>query len=410
MHTEIYFTEFSEESNSRGARVTVIILRSQSTCVSIFEMSTFAPRLFKNAAFPLFLAIALMGIMAPIIVHAQDVPDIYSAKVIEVISQTRTVVAGTEVDAIEQVVIIELLNGPDKGKTEAITNDYVLLSNGDKIFVSPQENGGDSYSVVERDRTTPLLILLGIFAIAALVFGRMQGLRALLSLCGSFFIIIYVLLPSLLKGYPPLLVSTMVATVILFLAIYITHGFNRQSTVAFLGTVSSVFLTSVLAFFSVALLRLTGFGSEEAVMLNLHSAINIDFNGLLLGGIIIGALGVLDDIAVTQAAMIDEFYGSSPNLTKKEAYFKAFRVGKEHVSALINTLVLAYAGASLPLLMMFATSGYPFAVIVSQEMVSAEIVRALVGSIGLILTVPITTLLAVYILKGDSTRVSRHVH
>jgi uncharacterized membrane protein len=147
-------------------------------------------------------------------------------------------------------------------------------------------------------------------------------------------------------------------------------------------------------------MKLTGFNTEETTFLQVGSAIKLNFHGLLLGGILIGVLGILDDIAVTQAAVVSEIYHSASHLTKKEVYKKAMRVGKEHVSALVNTLVLAYAGASLPLLLLFSTTEYSFRLIVSQELFSTEIVRTIVGSIGLVLTVPITTILAVYFLKG----------
>jgi uncharacterized membrane protein len=208
------------------------------------------------------------------------------------------------------------------------------------------------------------------------------------------------LVPSLLKGYPPVLTSIIIAAVILFIAIYLTHGFNRESTVAFLGTVSAVMLTGILAYLAVTFARLSGFASDEAVYLNFNTNGALDFTGLLLGGIMIGVLGVLDDIAVTQAAVVSELYNSAPHLSRKEIYKKALRVGREHVGALVNTLALAYTGASLPLLLLFSISDFSGASIINQEIFATEIIRTAVGSIGLILTVPITTLLAIYMLKG----------
>ncbi|MBI5139757.1 YibE/F family protein, partial [Candidatus Nomurabacteria bacterium] len=227
-----------------------------------------------------------------------------------------------------------------------------------------------------------------------------QGFRSLLSLVGGFLVIVYLLLPMLIKGYSPILVSVSVATIILFFAIYFTHGFNLESTVAFSGTIFAVVLTGALAYFSVQLMQLTGFNTEEATFLNLGSTIKLNFHGLLLGGILIGVLGILDDIAITQSAVVSEIYNSASHLTKKEVYKKAMRVGREHVSALVNTLVLAYTGASLPLLLLISNYDYPLRYIISNELFATEIVRTVVGSIGLVLTVPITTLLAVYLLKG----------
>jgi len=214
-----------------------------------------------------------------------------------------------------------------------------------------------------------------------------------------------------MSGYPPLLVSTLFAAAILFVAIYFTHGFTREATVAFAGTISAVLITGALAFFSVWFMRLTGFDTEEAVFLNLQSAGQLNFNGLLLGGMIIGVLGILDDIAITQAAVVSEIYRSARDLKKKQVYGKAIRVGREHVVALVNTLALAYTGASLPLLLIFSVSDYPLGLILSQELFSTEIVRTIVGSIGLLFTVPITTMLAVYFLQHSaSSKTSPHVH
>ena len=147
-------------------------------------------------------------------------------------------------------------------------------------------------------------------------------------------------------------------------------------------------------------MQLTGFNTEETMFLDMGNAVKLNFHGLLLGGILIGVLGILDDIAVTQSAVVSEIYNSASHLTRKEVYKKAMRVGREHVSALVNTLVLAYTGASLPLLLLFSNYDYPLRLVVSQELFATEIVRTIVGSIGLVLTVPITTLLAVYLLKG----------
>jgi uncharacterized membrane protein len=168
-----------------------------------------------------------------------------------------------------------------------------------------------------------------------------------------------------------------------------------------------VILTGVLAYIGVTFAHLTGFVSDEAVYLNLNTKGTLDFAGLLFGGIMIGALGVLDDIAVTQAAVVSELYNSASHLSKKEIYIKALRVGKEHVGALVNTLALAYTGASLPLLLLFSTSDSSISSIINREIFATEIIRTVAGSIGLILTVPITTMLAVWLLKGYK---GGHVH
>jgi uncharacterized membrane protein len=316
---------------------------------------------------------------------------------------------------VYQTIRAEILDGEQKGKTVTIYNDFLELQVSEKFYVRHTTDAlfdTESYAVHDIDRLNVLLWFVILFVVVVLFFSGKQGFRSIISLVGSLFIIMYVLVPSLLKGYPPMLTSIVIAVAILFLAIYVTHGFNKQSTVAFTGTVLAVILTGVLAYLGVTLAHLTGFASDEAVYLNLNTRGMLDFSGLLLGGIMIGVLGVLDDIAITQVAVVSEFYKTNPELSRKEVYIKAIRIGKEHVGALVNTLALAYTGASLPLLLLFSNSTSPASIIINQEIFATEIIRTIVGSIGLILTVPITTLLAIYILrdyKGNHVHVHKHL-
>lgn len=234
-------------------------------------------------------------------------------------------------------------------------------------------------------------------------------MRSFVALAGSFCAIIFVLLPGILNGWNPLLASLLVAGGILFLAIFFTHGFNRESTVAYAGTMIAVALSGLFAVFAVHITDLSGFASDETVYLNFSTGGTLNFTALLLGAFIIGFLGVLDDIAVTQSAVVSELFRSNPNLTRKEVYKRAMRVGSEHVGALVNTLVLAYTGASLPLLLYFSIGSTSFTTTVNLEIFATEIVRTIVGSTGLILTVPIVTFLAVTYLKGYKSEHS-HTH
>lgn len=332
---------------------------------------------------------------------------------IEVLNQEEKTVPGTDTMTTYQTIRAEILDGDKEGEVVTIENDFLVLKDGDNFFLyyTKDINGFEMYSVQDVDRRPTLLIFVALFIIAVLALGGKQGLRSLLSLAGSFFVILYLLVPNLLKGYPPVLISILVAAAILFLAIYLTHGFNRESHAAFFGTVIAVILTGILAYAGVTFARLSGFGSDEAVYLNFATRGVLDFAGLLLGGMMIGVLGVLDDIAVTQSAVVSELYSAAPNISRKEAYAKALRVGKEHVGALVNTLALAYTGASLPLLLLFSTSQLSISSLINQEVFAVEIIRTITGSIGLILTVPITTLLAVYMLKGyKGTHTHSHTH
>lgn len=362
----------------------------------------------------------MVNIFLPTQTHAQqiiqDKVEILKAKVVEVLNEEKKEIPGTDVEGIHQTLLIEILEGEKRGKNIKIENDFLELKAGDRFFLYHSIDGLDgreSYSVRDIDRRTSILFFIGLFILVVLIFSGKQGLRSLIGLAGSFFVILYILLPSLLKGYPPVFTSIAIATIILFLAIYLTHGFNRISTVAFSGTIIAVILTGCLAYLGVSFARLSGFATDESIYLNFNTRGALDFAGLLLGAIMIGVLGVLDDIAVTQAAVVSELYNSASHLSKKEVYQKAIRVGKEHVGALVNTLVLAYTGASLPLLLLFSTSDSSVSSIINQEIFATEIIRTIVGSIGLILTVPITTIIAVYLLKDykiSHNHTHKHTH
>lgn len=331
----------------------------------------------------------------------EDLQGIWSAKVVEVLSEYSETVPGTETPVTVQVLRAEILEGESEGTIVEFTNDYIPLEEKDRFFINHLQfiDGSEAYTVRGIDRRGSITLLLVLFAGVILFFGGRQGLHSLLSLTGSLLVIVYLLVPSLLQGYPPVLTSTMVAICILFLAIFLTHGFNRRSAIAFAGTVVSIIFTGLLAYFSIEATSLTGFSTDESVYLNFNTQGTLDFTGLLLGGIIIGALGVLDDIAITQVAVVRELYGLGAKTPKPEIYRKAMRVGREHVGALVNTLFLAYAGVALPLLLYFSTSDFPISAAINQEIFATEIVRTIVGSIGLIFTVPISTFLAVIFME-----------
>ncbi len=356
----------------------------------------------------------------PSITYAQEATvskdqfEIVKARVIDVLDEEMKDIAGTDVQALHQTMTVQILEGDKKDQVITVENDLIALKVGDKFFLYrgiDGHDGSEQYSVRDVDRRGPVVFFVFLFILVVLLFLGTQGVRSLIGLAGSFLVILYVLVPSLLNNYPPVQTSIVIGTVILFFAIFFTHGFNRVSAVAFAGTVLAVILTGVLAYVGVTFSHLTGFTSDESVYLNFNTRGVLDFAGLLLGGMIIGVLGVLDDIAVTQAAVVSELYSSAPHLSRMEIYKKALRVGKEHVGALVNTLALAYTGVSLPLILLFSTSESSMSSIVNQEIFATEIIRTVVGSIGLILTVPITTLLAVYMLKNyKNTHTHGHSH
>lgn len=360
-----------------------------------------------------YILLYIMLFLTPVFVNAQEVfneyQGTYRAKVVHILNEHIQEIPGTQTKQLIQIIEAEILSGPQKGEVITLTNDYIELDEGDAFYFNYNVyiDGTEAHTIINIDRKNSLLLLSIIFIIAVILFGGWQGARSLLALVGSFFAIFYILIPGLLHGWNPIFASFMVAAGILFAAIFFTHGFNRESLVAYGGTMLAVFITTLFAIFAVSSTSLSGFASDESTYLNFNTRGTLDFVSLLLGAIIIGILGVLDDIAVTQAAVVTELFDSNPQITRTEVFTRALRIGREHVGALVNTLVLAYTGASLPLLIYFYISPTSFSGAINSELFATEIVRTIVGSIGLILTVPIVTLLAVLYLKNYTPS---HIH
>jgi uncharacterized membrane protein len=306
----------------------------------------------------------------------------------------------TECDFVEA----EVTSGETVGDTARFTlyaTDFARpeLSDGDGVVLlynaaAPAEF---RYTYADLQRDTPLVLLAVIFAVAVIALGRWKGLRALVGIVISFGVILVFLLPSLLRENPAVPVALVATVIIAFLALYLAHGVNITTTVALLGTLASLGVIALLSLLFVHLAQLTGLAEEEAQVLRV-TAEALDLRGLLIAGIIVGALGVLDDVTVTQVSAVAELRRANPDLSRWELYSSAVRIGRDHIASTVNTLVLAYAGASLPLLLLFAQRDAPWARIGASEIVAIEIVRTLVGSIGLVLSVPVTTGLAAALL------------
>jgi uncharacterized membrane protein len=323
------------------------------------------------------------------------------AKVIEVLDQQTRNVPGTDVTSVYQTLKVELLSGPEKGQTRTIENDHLNLETDDIFYVRHTTNpleGLDVYTVADSDRMPVLYFFIGLFVLCVLIFGGKQGIRGLLALVGSFAFIVYLLLPGIMQGYSPILISMGVSSLIIVLGSYITHGFNKVTSSAVIGMIITILFTGTLAYAAINFGKLTGFSTDEAVFLNLNTGGSIDFAGLLLGGILIGLLGVLYDAAIGQAVSVDELRHVAAHLPRKVIFKRAIRIGREHIGALVNTLAIAYVGASLPLLLLFYNSSAGLTLTINQEIFATEIIRTMIGSIGLILAVPITTLIAVSML------------
>ena len=340
--------------------------------------------------------------MSALPAHAQEVfqelQETVKAEVVAVDDERERVVMGTGATTTVQTLRVRLLEGAKEGTVVSFENDYILVEEGDAIFVNRLEtiNGDEYYILKDVDRRSYLLVLALMFVGLLVWFAGRQGVRALISLALSIAAILFVLVPALLAGYSPALVSLLVAGAILALVLFGTHGINPRSTTAFFGTFGAVLLTCTVAALFVDAMRLTGFGSEASIYLNFSTNGSLDFAGLLLGSIIIGILGVLDDVSITQASVVQELKAANEGFGVWELYQRAIRVGRDHVGSLVNTLALAYVGVSLPLVLLFAQAGSDITLTLNQEIVAAEIVRIIVGSIGLIMAVPLTTLAAAW--------------
>ena len=298
------------------------------------------------------------------------------------------------------VVEVRIESGPDEGETfsfdQSVGEGSRSLAAGDPILVAKadeQQGGGAEYYFVDYRRGVPLVALTLLFIAVVVLISRLRGALSLVGLGLSLLILVRFVLPAILEGSDPVLVAVTGSAAIMFVTLYLAHGVNVRTTTAILGTLLSLALTGGLAIAFVELCRFTGFGSEEATFLQI-SAEQVNLEGLLLGGIIIGTLGVLDDVTVTQASAVWELRVANPSYPVRRLYSSALRIGRAHIASTVNTLVLAYAGASLPLLILFTISSRPLGGVLTSEVVAEEIVRTLVGSIGLVASVPITTALA----------------
>ena len=272
------------------------------------------------------------------------------------------------------------------------------LGPGDTIILG-FEPATNAYFYADLDRQASLVWLAILFAIVVFALGRRRGLMALASMAVTVFVLLVFIAPSVLDGNDPVAVAVVAAAVIAFVTLYLTHGVSPTTTVALAGTLGALFLTLVLSWVFFDLTRITGFGAEENLLLPFLAG-DIDLAGLLLGGAVIGTLGALDDITVTQVAAVSEIHDRRPDLTVSELVASGIRVGREHIASTVNTLLLAYAGASLPILLLFSVSDQSLANVANTEVVAVEIVRTLCGSIGLVAAVPLTTAMAAVVGTG----------
>ncbi|MDP1819484.1 MAG: YibE/F family protein [Acidimicrobiales bacterium] len=363
------------------------------------------------------LLVALAAVVGMLVLRPDgDRPELseelgLSAEIVDatVSDQIEIPCAGTDVDAGIRCIDVtfEVTSGPtagENGSFQTSVNEATIdFDTGDDITLGYQEDAEPAFRYFFNDfqRRTPLLLLVVLFAIAVLALGRFQGLRALIALGVTGVLVIGFMFPSTLDGNDPTAVALVTAAVIAIVALYLTHGVTEKITVALLGTFGALALTALLAAVFSNLARFTGFASEDAFYLTVASA-QVDVKGLVLAGIIIGSLGVLDDVTVTQVSAVWQLHEANPGYSARRLYSSAVVIGRDHIASTVNTLVLAYAGASLPLLLVFTQGGRSLGAVAEGEVVGVEIVRTLVGSIGLVAAVPLTTGLAAFVVTRGS--------
>ncbi|MFJ8073477.1 YibE/F family protein [Streptomyces sp. NPDC096176] len=300
---------------------------------------------------------------------------------------------------------VEVVSGKDKGRTfvEIVQPDAPRqLSEGQGVVVAyaPDAPRDLQYSVTDVDREFPMALLAGIFALAVVLVGRMRGVMALIALAVSFAVLTLFILPAILQGSNPLIVAVVGASAIMLIALYMCHGVTARTSVAVLGTLVSLLLIGLLGSLFIGWASLSGNTDDNTGLIHgLYP--DIDMSGLLLAGVIIGSLGVLDDVTVTQTSAVWELHQADPEMGPRALYRAAIRIGRDHIASVVNTLVLAYAGAALPLLLLFSIAQSGVGAVANSELVAEEIVRTLVGSIGLVASVPVTTALATLVVSAD---------
>jgi len=339
--------------------------------------------------------------------------EIFQARVLEVLEEG--VLDQGEVSQPYQLLRLEIRSGSLEGQELTVeygslvfTNESRLFRKGDRVLVERTRTmeGGDVFHVTDYVRSSSLFWLTILFIVATVLLNGWQGLRSLMGMGVSLVVIGGFIVPQILDGRNPVLVAVLGSVIMMGISLYLVYGWNSKTHVAVAGLLLSLMVTGLLAVWAVNWSRLSGFGAEEAGFLQV-AGVQLDTRGLLLAGIIIGTLGALDDIAIGQASTISELAKANPSLTRRALFAHGMTVGRDHIAAMVNTLLLAYVGAALPLVLMFTVFAEPLGFTINREIIAEEIVRTLVGSLGLLAGVPLTSVIAAYAARRsgeDQTR------
>jgi uncharacterized membrane protein len=304
--------------------------------------------------------------------------------------------------------VVEILDGDGAGDFVQLELDAVVVANGveegDTVVLTRDAavEGGAAYAFYDFARDTPMIALAIGFAVVVGLVARLRGLASLVGLAFAFFVLLQFVLPGLLSDHSPALVSLVGSAAIMFVVLYLAHGFSARTTTALVGTLFGLSLVAILGSISVATARLTGLTSEETTTLNNFDP-TLNFSGLVLAGIVVAGLGVLNDVTITQASAIWQLHEVDPSMTWRELYTRGMSVGRDHIASTVYTIVFAYSGAALPLLLLFELYDQPFWVVLTSSALAEEVIRTLVGAIALVLAVPVTTAAGAFFAKAADT-------
>ncbi len=309
-------------------------------------------------------------------------------------------------DPMESSARVLILEGPRAGEVlEAALQgpvgqvelpDYRV---GQEVVVTiSRDLDGEFVTVSDRWRIPALAGVVGLFGLSVVLVGGWRGVRSLLALALTLGAVVKILLPLVLAGWSPILLAVLISAAVTLATLLLTEGVRRTTAAAVLGTFGALGLTALLVVWSADLAQFTDVqGGADLFFVQAVGGSEIDLRGLVFAAIVLGALGVIDDVTITQAATVHELHRVDPSAPPSDLFRRAMNVGRSHIAATVNTLVLAYVGASLPLLVLFAAGRQPVLAVASGEMVAVEIVRAVVGGIGIVAAVPLTTAVAALI-------------
>ncbi|GGJ15392.1 YibE/F family protein [Paenarthrobacter histidinolovorans] len=299
---------------------------------------------------------------------------------------------------------VKVVINPDVAMSHGVdVGDSIRYLNLSGVQGSNAGSGAPAYVFVDFVRNIPIAALAVLYAVVVIAVARWRGFRALLGLVGAYFVLVSFILPGLVEGKPPLLLALVGSTVIMIGVLYFAHGFSARTSTALLGTIFGLGITALLAAWATDAANLAGVGNHDAsTLVNMSPQISI--SGIILCGLIISGLGVLNDVTITQSSAVWELYELAPNTSARKLFSSAMRIGRDHIASTVYTIAFAYAGAALPILIIVMLYDRPLAEALTSAELSEEVIRTLVGSIGLVLAIPVTTLIAVLVVKATGMK------